>query len=65
MVQIKYYKYKYISSTISFKFLSEVTLGRLLYLRNKITTMKWTLYGTYCVCKAFNSQALTEIQNPY
>ena len=34
---------------MSFKFLSEVTLGRLLYLGNKITTMKWTLYDTYCV----------------
>ena len=35
---------------MSFKFLSEVTLARLLYLGNKISTMKWTLYGTYCVC---------------
>ena len=38
---------------MSFKFLSEVTLGRLLYLGNKITTVKWILYSTYCVCKAF------------
>ena len=41
MVQIKYYKYKDVSNTISLKILNDGVLYTLYNQENKIITMKW------------------------
>ena len=41
MVQIKYYKYKDVSNTISLKILNDGVLYTLSNQENKIITMKW------------------------
>ena len=40
MVQIRYYKYKIVSSVMPFKMLNDLTLSILLDSKNKILTMK-------------------------